>query len=157
MSSAFSPQKFERPVLEAPGAGVTARRRRSLAPPAGNGTINMSNPIRGRACAHRCLCRACREPEPVCVALAASRGRPHRTPLATRNHWRNVRKVRGYLEDHHLAEALSLQTLCQLTGVGARTLNTAFQEVTGDIPCSSSNGVDSMQRDMPCLRARRNL
>jgi AraC family ethanolamine operon transcriptional activator len=70
----------------------------------------------------------------VCLALAQSRGRPHRTPLASRNHWRYVRKVRGYLEDHRLAEALSLKTLCQLTGVGARTLNTAFQEVTGDSP-----------------------
>src|SRR5262245_14720188 len=50
----------------------------------------------------------------LCLALAASRGRPHRTPLASRNHWRYVRKVSGYLEDHHLAEALSLQTLCQL-------------------------------------------
>jgi hypothetical protein len=48
----------------------------------------------------------------VCLALAASRGRPHRTPLASRNHWRYIRKVRGYLEDHHLAEALSLKTLC---------------------------------------------
>ena len=70
----------------------------------------------------------------ICVALAASRDRPHRTPLASRNHWQYVRKVRGYLEDHRLAEALSLKTLCQLTGVGARTLNTAFQEVTGDSP-----------------------
>jgi AraC family transcriptional regulator, ethanolamine operon transcriptional activator len=71
----------------------------------------------------------------ICLALAESRGRPHRIPLASRNHWRYVRKVHGYLEDHHhLAEALSLQTLCQLTGVGARTLNTAFQEVTGDSP-----------------------
>jgi AraC family ethanolamine operon transcriptional activator len=70
----------------------------------------------------------------VCLALAASRGRPHRTPLASRNHWRCVRKVRGYLEDRPLAEALTLQTLCQITGVGARTLNTAFQEVTGDSP-----------------------
>jgi AraC-like DNA-binding protein len=70
----------------------------------------------------------------ICLALAESRGRPHRTPLASRNHWRYVRKVRGYLEDHHLVEALSLQTLCQLTGVGVRTLNTAFQEVTRDSP-----------------------
>jgi AraC-like DNA-binding protein len=68
----------------------------------------------------------------VCLALAASRGRPYRNPLASRNHWRYLRKVRRYLEDHHLAEAFSLQTLCQLTGVGARTLNTAFQQATGD-------------------------
>jgi AraC family transcriptional regulator, ethanolamine operon transcriptional activator len=70
----------------------------------------------------------------ICLALAENRGRPHRTPLASRNHWRYVRKVREYLEDHHLDEALSLKTLCQFTGVGARTLNTAFQEVTGDSP-----------------------
>ena len=70
----------------------------------------------------------------ICLALAENRGRPRRTPLASRNYWRYVRKVRGYLEDHHLAEALSLQTLCRITGVGARTLNTAFQEVTGDSP-----------------------
>ena len=70
----------------------------------------------------------------VCLALAASRDCPHRTPLASRNHWRYVRKVRGYVEDHRLAEVLSLKTLCELTGVGARTLNTAFEEVTGDSP-----------------------
>jgi AraC family transcriptional regulator, ethanolamine operon transcriptional activator len=70
----------------------------------------------------------------ICLALAEGRGRPCRTPLASRNHWRYVRKVRAYLEDHHLAEAISLKTLCHLTGVGARTLNSAFQEVTGDSP-----------------------
>jgi AraC family transcriptional regulator, ethanolamine operon transcriptional activator len=84
----------------------------------------MSYPIRGRENVLTGLC----------LALAESRGHPHRAPLASRNHWRYVRKVRGYLEDHHLAEVLSLQTFCQLTGVGARTLNTAFQEVTGDSP-----------------------
>ena len=55
----------------------------------------------------------------ICLALAENRGRPRRTPLASRNYWRYVRKVRGYLEDRPLAEALSLQTLCQITGVGA--------------------------------------
>jgi AraC family transcriptional regulator, ethanolamine operon transcriptional activator len=70
----------------------------------------------------------------ICLALAENRRRPRRIPLASRNYWRYVRKVRGYLEDRPLAEALSLQTLCQITGVGARTLNTAFQEVTGDSP-----------------------
>jgi hypothetical protein len=64
----------------------------------------------------------------ICLALAESRGRPHRTPLASRNHWRYVRKVRGYLEDHHLAAALSLETLCQLTGVGARTYHASSNQ-----------------------------
>jgi AraC family ethanolamine operon transcriptional activator len=69
----------------------------------------------------------------VCRALADSRGHPCRTPLASRNHWRYVRKAIAYVEEH-IAEDISLKTLCGATRAGARVLHTAFQEVTGDSP-----------------------
>ena len=53
--------------------------------------------------------------------------------LASRNAWRYVRCVRAYLSDHP-GEAPGLEALCRITGVGARTLETSFLEVTGLSP-----------------------
>jgi AraC family transcriptional regulator, ethanolamine operon transcriptional activator len=65
----------------------------------------------------------------VCLATEEPRG-----ALASRNHWRCVRMVREYVEDHPTDEPINLETLCRITGVGARTLVSAFQAVTGVSP-----------------------
>ena len=56
-----------------------------------------------------------------------------RTRFAARNRQRYVRKVRAYLCDHP-DESPGLETLCRVTGVGARTLEAAFREVIGLSP-----------------------
>jgi AraC family transcriptional regulator, ethanolamine operon transcriptional activator len=60
-----------------------------------------------------------------------------RTSLAARNYQRYVRKARAYLCDHP-GESPGLETLCRVTGVGARTLETAFREVIGLSPLQFS-------------------
>lgn len=58
---------------------------------------------------------------------------PLATRLATRNHWRCVRKVRDFVEAH-LGEPLGIEMLCQAAMVSERTLTTAFREVLGVSP-----------------------
>ena len=72
----------------------------------------------------------------LCLILTAAGPMP-RTSLAARNHQRYVRKVRAYLCDHP-GESPGLETLCRVTGVGARTLETAFREVIGLSPLQFS-------------------
>ena len=72
----------------------------------------------------------------LCLILTAAGPTP-RTSLAARNHQRYVRKVRAYLCDHP-GESPGLETLCGVTGVGARTLETAFREVIGLSPLQFS-------------------
>jgi len=68
----------------------------------------------------------------LCAALTS--GDPSRPgPLAARNHWRCVRKVRNYAAAH-LGEALDMETLCRVSRVSERTLRAAFHEVTGLSP-----------------------
>jgi AraC family ethanolamine operon transcriptional activator len=68
----------------------------------------------------------------LCAALTA--GNPPRPgPLAARNRWRCVRAVRDYAQSH-LSEGLDLETLCRISDVSARSLTTAFREVTGLSP-----------------------
>ena len=65
----------------------------------------------------------------LCVALAADHAQPS-DRLAVRNHWRTARHVRNYIEAN-LSEMLDLEMLCHESGVSARTLENAFQEVYG--------------------------
>ena len=68
----------------------------------------------------------------LCMALTAAGPLPP-SCLASRNAWRYVRRVRAYLSDHP-GEAPGLEALCRIIGVGARTLETSFREVTGLSP-----------------------
>ena len=68
----------------------------------------------------------------LCMALTAADPLPP-SCLASRNAWRYVRRVRAYLSDHP-GEAPGLEALSRITGVGARTLETSFREVTGLSP-----------------------
>ena len=72
------------------------------------------------------------------ISLAITTAAPApRTFLASRNRWRYVRQARSYLCEHP-GEAPGLKTLCRVTGVGARTLEAAFREVTGISPLQFS-------------------
>lgn len=53
--------------------------------------------------------------------------------LAARNHWRCVRMLCDFIEEH-LEKPLHMNQLCLYVGVSARTLETAFREVTGSSP-----------------------
>jgi AraC family transcriptional regulator, ethanolamine operon transcriptional activator len=75
-----------------------------------------------------------------------------RTSLAARNHQRYVRKARTYLCDHP-GESPGLETLCRVTGVGARTLETAFREVIGLSPLQFSK-VRRLNSDLVTRLAR---
>jgi AraC family ethanolamine operon transcriptional activator len=68
----------------------------------------------------------------LCATLTA-RNPPRQGPLSARNHWRCVRTVRDYAEAH-LNKGLDLETLCRVSKVSARSLTTAFREVTGLSP-----------------------
>src|SRR4029077_16970408 len=68
----------------------------------------------------------------LCAALT-DRDPPRPRPLAARNRWRCVRAVRDYAQAH-LSEGLDLETLCRISNVSARSLTTAFREVTGLSP-----------------------
>jgi AraC-like DNA-binding protein len=72
----------------------------------------------------------------LCLILTTA-GPMSRTSLASRNYQRYVRKARAYLCDHP-GESPGLETLCRVTGVGARTLETAFREVIGLSPLQFS-------------------